>query len=143
MKRILYFIAILPFIMGISSCEKKDCNGDLDGMWQLLEWKDPEGVVVATKEDMIFYSVQLQMMNFKKLTPVELNYNSSFRRTDDGIQVYDPIKYIGGGHDQIMEMSVLEPVGVPADGIMRMEGLSSQELVLNSPTRGTLKFRKY
>jgi hypothetical protein len=112
-------------------------------MWQLVEWKDPEGTVVATKEDMIFYSVQLQMMNFKKLTPAELNYNSSFRKTDDGIQVYDPIRYIGGGHDQIMDMSVLNPVGVPADGIMKIEGLTSQDLILSSQAKGVLKFRKY
>lgn len=143
MKKILYFIILLAFVAGITGCNKQDCNGDLDGMWQLVEWKDPKGAVIATGDDMIFYSVQLQMMNFKKLTPVELNCNASFIRTDEGIQVYNPVKYIGGGHDQIMEMSVLEPVGVPADGIMRIEGLSSQELVLSSPTKGTLNFRKY
>lgn len=143
MKQILYFIVLLLFTSGIASCNKRDCNGDLDGMWQLVEWKDPEGTVVATKEDMIFYSVQLQMMNFKKLTPAELNYNSSFRKTDDGIQVYDPIRYIGGGHDQIMDMSVLNPVGVPADGIMKIEGLTSQDLILSSQAKGVLKFRKY
>ncbi len=143
MKQILYFIVLLLFTSGIASCNKRDCNGDLDGMWQLVEWKDPDGAVVATKEDMIFYSVQLQMMNFKKLTPAELNYNSSFRKTDDGIQVYDPIRYIGGGHDQIMDMSVLNPVGVPADGIMKIEGLTSQDLILSSQAKGVLKFRKY
>ena len=143
MKKILYFIVLLLFTSVIASCNKRDCNGDLDGMWQLVEWKDPEGVVVATKEDMIFYSVQLQMMNFKKLTPPEFNYNSSFRKLDDGIQVYDPIQYIGGGHDQIMDMSVLGPVGVPADGIIKIEGLTSQDLVLSSPSKGILKFRKY
>lgn len=143
MKKILYFIVLLLFTSVIASCNKRDCNGDLDGMWQLVEWTDPEGTVVATKDDMMFYSFQLQMMNFKKLTSVGLNYNSSFKRTDDDIQVYDPIMYIGGGHDQIMDMSVLEPVGIPADGILRIEGLTSQDLVLSSPSKGTLKFRKY
>lgn len=143
MKKILYFIILLAFVAGITGCNKQDCNGDLDGMWQLVEWKDPEGTIVATGEDMIFYSVQLQMMNFKKLTPVGLNYNASFKRTDAGIQVYDPVKYIGGGHDQIMDMSVLASVGVPSDGIMKIEGLSSQELVLSSQAKGTLRFRKY
>ena len=143
MKRILYFVAILAVDCGLAGCEKKDCNGDLDGMWQLTEWKNSQGTVMATRESMIFYSFQLQMMNFKKLTEPSLNINSSFRYAADGIQVYDPVIYIGGGHDQIQEMSVLGPLGVPADGLMKIESLSPGELVLSSATQGVLKFRKY
>lgn len=143
MRRILFFTAILTFVWGFTGCDKKDCNGDLDGMWQLTEWRNPDGAVIATREDMIFYSFQLQMMNFKKLTEPSLNINSSFRNAGDGIQVYDPIIYIGNGHDQIQDMSVLKPVGVPADGQMKIEGLSSGELVLSSASEGVLKFRKY
>ncbi len=145
MKRILYFIAILPFIMGISSCEKKDCNGDLDGMWQLVEWTDPEGTVVATKDDMMFYSFQLQMMRFDRTAAPTFFCMSSFENQGDRIRVYRPITIDpeNSGHDKIYEMSYLAPVGVPEDGVMHIDRLTPDELILSCPSTGVLKFRKY
>ena len=42
-------------MLTMASCDKWDCNGDLDGMWQLMEWRDKDDVVKAIKQDMIFF----------------------------------------------------------------------------------------
>ena len=67
----------MAFVM--TGCDKWDCNGDLDGMWQLTEWRDKNNVVKATKQDMIFYSFQLQMASFRKKKG-EPNYIRSLMR---------------------------------------------------------------
>ncbi|MBQ0143001.1 MAG: lipocalin-like domain-containing protein, partial [Prevotellaceae bacterium] len=41
------------------SCEKDDKNGELDGNWQLTEWKDTQGIIKADKSSSIFYTVKL------------------------------------------------------------------------------------
>ena len=61
MKRLFYILIFFVATLLITSCDKWDCNGDLDGMWQLTEWRDKENNLIATKDDMIFYSFQLQM----------------------------------------------------------------------------------
>lgn len=145
MKNILYFIIFLTFIAGIASCSKQDCNGDLDGMWQLIEWKDSEGSVIATKADKIFYSFQLQMMRFDRKTTPGLYCLSSFEYQGDRIRIFRPITVDSEnlGHDRVHEMSYLSPVGVPSDGVMHIDRLSSTELVLSSTDTGVLQFRKY
>ncbi|MEE1316718.1 MAG: hypothetical protein U0K35_05765, partial [Prevotella sp.] len=59
------------------------------------------------------------------------------------IRIYDPIKYKGNGHDEILPMSILSQYGVPSNGIMKIEKLSSDTLVLSSSEFGQLIFRKY
>lgn len=145
MKNILYYIIFLTFTAGIFSCSKQDCNGDLDGMWQLTEWKDSQGSVVATKENMIFYSFQLQMMRFDRKTTPYLYCLSSFEYQGDRIRIFRPITIDSDnpGHDLVHEMSYLFPVGVPLDGVMHIERLTSRELILTCPSTGVMKFRKY
>ena len=138
---ILLAVACVGLVM--ASCDKKDCNGDLDGMWQLTLWTSPQGDTIATKDSMIFYSVQLKMMNFKKNMSPMLNINSSFEKYSEAIRVFDPIVYQNNGHDSIYPMSVLQSMGVPEDGVMRIESLTSGKLILSSATEGTLRFRKY
>jgi len=58
-KKIYILFAFVAVVLFMTSCDKWDCNGDLDGMWQLTEWRDKDNNVKATKEDMIFYSFQL------------------------------------------------------------------------------------
>ena len=105
--------------MLLAGCNKWDCNGDLDGMWQLTEWRDKDNKVKATKQNMIFYSFQLQMA------------------------IFDPIEYAGSGHDNILPMSVLAPFGVPADGIFHVQTLTGSTMMLTTNNQDVLTFRKY
>lgn len=145
MKETRYIIFLLLAVTSIiiSSCDKKDCNGDLDGMWQLTLWTSPAGDTVATKENMIFYSVQLQMMKFQKTSYPEFSMMSSFENFGSSIRIYDPIVYKGGGHDSIYSMDTLGCIGVPLDGIMKIDSLTGDRLVLSSISEGRLHFRKY
>ena len=94
---ILSFILFLVLYL-VYSCDKVDCNDGLDGQWQMYEWVSPEGEVVGGKEMKIYYSFQLQMMMFQKLSVSSGYLLSSFERNSESIRVFAPIKYKGGGH---------------------------------------------
>ncbi len=144
-----FLVSILPFLFCLfsfvlfPSCDKTGCNGDLDGQWQMTEWKSPSGEVVGGKEMKIYYSFLLQMMMFQRLSTSAAYQLSSFENCKSHVRVYDPVKYQGNGHDSIMPMSDLAIYGVPADGIMNVDVLAGSKLVLSSREQGTLTFRKY
>ncbi|MBQ9293305.1 MAG: lipocalin-like domain-containing protein [Bacteroidaceae bacterium] len=142
MKRIVYICTIVVAAMSVTGCDKWDCNGDLDGMWQLTEWRDKDNNVKATKEDMIFYCFQLQMALFQYHSD-ESFMRSSLEVSPDQIRIYDPIEYGGDGHDVVKPMSVLSVVGVPEDGIFKVKVLTGSKMELETNVGETLVFRKY
>ena len=125
------------------SCDKMDCNGLLDGQWQMIEWKSANGEIIGDNEMQIYYSFQLQMMMFQKLSAPSTYVFSSFHNQQTSIRIYDPIKYKGDGHDLILSMDTLKQYGVPSDGLMKIDRLSNDTLVLSSNETGRLIFRKY
>ena len=135
------FIAFIS--MSSFSCDKVDCNGHLDGQWQMIEWTSPSGELVGNSEMQIYYSFQLQMMMFQKLSESLGQQRASFENQSSAIRIYDPIEYQGNGHDRILPMNVLSRYAVPSDGIMKIEHLTSQKMVLYSTEKGRLTFRKY
>ena len=130
-------------LLFLSGCDKLDCNDGLDGQWQMLEWKSADGEIVANKEAKIYYCFQLQMMMFQKLSAPSTYVFSSFHNQQTSIRIYDPIKYKGDGHDLILSMDTLMQYGVPSDGLMKIDRLSNDTLVLSSNETGRLIFRKY
>ena len=130
-------------LLFLSGCDKLDCNDGLDGQWQMLEWKSADGEIVAYKEAKIYYCFQLQMMMFQKLSAPSTYVFSSFHNQQTSIRIYDPIKYKGDGHDLILSMDTLKQYGVPSDGLMKIDRLSNDTLVLSSNETGRLIFRKY
>ena len=88
--------------------------------------------------------------NMKKyLITVVLPYGKQFfirtsmKASPEQILIYDPIEYAGNRHDKIQPMSVLSVVGVPEDGIMRVEVLTGSTMVLRTSNEDVLTFRKY
>lgn len=143
-KSLSYIVAAsLCSCILLAACNKMDCNDGLDGQWQMCEWKSPDGEVIAGKEMKLYYSFQLQMMMFQRLSYPNATILSSFENRKADIRVYDPIKYIGAGHDSILPMDTLSTFGVPLDGVMKVERLTGNTLVLSSGETGTLTFRKY
>lgn len=130
-------------LLFLSGCDKLDCNDGLDGQWQMLEWKSADGEIVANKEAKIYYCFQLQMMMFQKLSAPSTYVFSSFHNQQTSIRIYDPIMYKGDGHDLILSMDTLKQYGVPSDGLMKIDRLSNDTLVLSSNETGRLIFRKY
>lgn len=139
---ILSFILFLVLYL-VYSCDKVDCNDGLDGQWQMYEWVSPEGEVVGGKEMKMYYSFQLQMMMFQKLSVSSGYLLSSFQHRNTSILIYDPVKYKGNGHDEILPMDTLRQYGVPFDGVMTIESLSDETLILRSAETGRLSFRRY
>ena len=139
--RKIFCIIILLAIVVLTGCNKWDCNGDLDGMWQMTEWRDKDGVVKATKQDMIFYSFQLQMASFRK--PGWDVRNASMKFNLEQIYIYEPVRYKGAGHDEILPPSELAPFGVPEDGIFLIQVLTGSEMMLKTNNQDILTFRKY
>ena len=100
-------------------------------------------MVKATKEDMIFYSFQLQMASFRKQSEPQFFIRTSMKSSSEKISIYDPIIYKGNRHDEIQPMSVLSVVGVPEDGILWVQTLTGSAMVLMTNEQDLLTFRKY
>lgn len=142
-KAKLYILALAALIVAVTSCNKRDCNGDLDGMWQLTEWRDKDNAVKATKEDMIFYSFQLQMASFRKQSGEDFYIRTMLEASPERIRIYDPAEYVGDMHDEVQPMSILSVVGVPEDGIFWVQVLNGSTMVLKTNDQDLLTFRKY
>lgn len=123
----------------ISSCDKLDCNGDLDGMWQMTRWEDKNtGYVYATNEDNIYYHVKLELMKFQKIG-FPFVYLTTFHYTKDSLfidNVYSQPFDIACPYDS------LSSFGVGSDGKFRINSLNNSNMELENNLY-ILKFRKY
>lgn len=136
--RLSIILLVAAAIVNLSSCDKVDDNGRFFGMWQMKEWKAlPSGEIRATKDDRIFYSVQLHLMQFKKIGGSQ--YLSRFRHKGDSLIIGT---VFGGASDDTVSIARLAPFGVPADGRFHIDELSDHTLVLSSDS-ARLTFRKY
>ena len=142
MKRIYSIFLLVVMTVAFTGCDKWDCNGDLDGMWQLTEWRGTDKTLKATKEDKIFYSFQLQMAAFRK-NGDEFYIRTLLEANSEQILISKPIIYEGNGHDAVQPMSILSVVGVPEDGIFYIKELTGKSMKLQTKNQETLSFRKY
>ena len=142
MKNVSYYIALLLlYIVLFTGCDgwKWDENGDLDGLWQLTEWHDKTtGNVSMTKNDELYYSVQLKLLKIQKMDKSGY-YFSYFTNTGDSLFLEAPVHW---PEDEKRPLSELAPYGVPANGHFHIDVLNSKNMVLSSTT-AILSFRKY
>ncbi len=137
-----FILTPILLLLTLSACDnKRDHNGDLGGMWQLTEWRSPEGTTLATKADQIFYSVQLNLIRFRDYDDGTLGdyYLAYFRHTPDSLIVYRPVNY---AKDSLVSLQDLARYGVPANGRFHIDALNGDMMILSSPS-GTINFRKY
>jgi hypothetical protein len=112
-------------------------------MWQLTVWRGADNTVKATKQDMIFYSFQLQMSSFQKNRNGSLFIRALLKVSPDQITIYNPFDYVGDSHDEVRPMSILSVVGVPEDGIFHIVSLTGSSMLLKTNDGELLTFRKY
>lgn len=137
MKKILLISIICLF--ACTSCDKIDNNGDFGGMWQLTEWKQlPDGKIIADKYNGIYWSVQLDLMQFGLGHTIGF-YLARFKRTPDSLVIE---KVYSRPYDEIVVFDSVASYGVPADGKFAIEKLTKGALVLRSK-EAVLTFRKY
>ena len=64
----------------LCSCQKEDKNGDLGGFWKIMERVDSKGVTTDTKEESLFWAVQLKLLRIG-------NTYARFQNTGDSLFV--------------------------------------------------------
>ncbi len=138
----LYVVLILGAVLLVSCENKRDENGELGGMWQLLEWRNAQNKIVTDNRSRIFYSIQLKLIRLRNHNDADGNYfQCYFRHTPDSLIIYHPTSY--SAKDSLVSISDLARYGVPADGSFRIQVLNSERMVLSSADTLTLVFRKY
>lgn len=128
----------------IVSCDnKRDVNGDLGGMWQLLKWENKEGTV-KTKEDKIYYCIQLNLIKFEDMSEIGSGFYGYFHHSSDSLIIYRIVENGNPSHpsDTLVSLEKLGKFGVPNDGRFHIDLLTSKNLILSNSNR-VLTFRKY
>ena len=141
MKTYLYILYITTTLLLLHSCDrwKWDENGDLDGLWQMTEWRDKSTHdIIKDKHDSLYYSFQLNIMKLQ-YTNKATCYHSYFTRTDAELIIGKTILY---PTDEERPLTDLTPYGVPTDGHFHIDVLNSKDMVLSSPS-AIITFRKY
>ena len=79
-----YILIVLSSIL-ICGCQKEDKNGDFGGLWKLLEIEKYDGSITYTKEENMFWAVQLKLIRID-------NQYGRFQNGGDSlfIQMIDP-----------------------------------------------------
>ena len=127
------------FIVMLCSCGKTPINGKLDGMWQLIKIEKTDGTVTDTKEQRLYYNVQLELLGLQKDGYTE--YLGRFNYTKDSLLVYD-IR-TSGDNTLTATPEQLLPYGINGTSDrFGIEALTHNKMVLRSSV-AILSFRKF
>lgn len=140
MKKILYTTLILILTASVSSsCDKMDCNGDLDGMWQMTRWeKRADQTIVADNNSGFYYYFKLDLMKFSNVNETTY-YLSRFQHIGDSLFIGEVYK---SPFDEVVPVEELKHFGGDVHGKFRILELSSSKMILCN-TENILSFRKY
>ena len=135
----MYVILFVAAATIFSACKMGDENGDLDGMWQLTEWRDKAtNQIVKSKDDSLYYSVQQKLIKFQH-SGHATQYLCTFTHTPDSL-IIDKVTI--WPDDEIRPISELAPYGVPSNGKFHVDVLTGNRMELSADDRIIL-FRKY
>ena len=135
----VYFLIVLFTLL---SCDKLDKNGKLDGNWQLTEWmQNSTGRVVADKHDLLFYTIKLELIQFRDCKNGQSPYFAYFEYTDDNL-ILGQVFQNTANSDIPSTTEALAQYGVTNDGKFKITKLTSSEMILQND-ENTLSFRKY
>jgi hypothetical protein len=142
----LYSIIATFLLVLTASCEnKRDDSGTLGGMWQLIEWRAADGSVAYDKPDTtLYYKVRNNLLMLQELPGESESYFMTYyRQTADSIIINTEKIFNNAERDTVCHnVSDLRKYGVPANGRLHIDALTSDKMVLSSE-EGTLRFRKY
>lgn len=139
MKQFRFTILTLCTLALCVSCDKLDCNGDLDGNWQLTSWENKtDGSIAATNKDGIYYTVKLELIKISR-TGEPQYYLSRFRQTKDSLILTEVHV---SPFDSLAAPKDMKVFGVSEDGRFHIDKLDAKKMVLSNSI-GILSFRKY
>lgn len=147
MKKILFILFAIQFLFG--SCDKWPENGDLDGMWQLMEFSH-DGTKSDMKAERLFCSFQLKVFMLGSKTAGGRAYFGYFEHTDDMIRFHHftfRSQYTEDANvDELMtddDIDKIRPWGFYSiDSRYKIEELTGNSMILIHE-QDTLKWRKY
>jgi hypothetical protein len=132
-------ILLFSIMILLTSCYKASINGDLDGMWQLMEIAKSSGERLDTKNDRLYYSVQLHLISLRKAGGGQ--YLGRFVYSGDSLLVNDFRIY--RNEDIPAKETDLLPFGLSGlSEHFKVEELGQKRMVLKS-AYATLHFRRY
>lgn len=135
---ILFTVFLLLFM---SACGKFPMNGKLDGMWQLMSIVPNGKEIIDTKEQQLYYSVQLELLALQRVGG--MHYLGRFIQTSDSLIVYDFRQFITGDNSTQAVSGDLAPWGIEGTSErFGIEKLNGDNMVLRSENV-LLTFRKF
>lgn len=142
------------FFCLLCSCEKTPANGDLDGMWQLMEASEADGRggytnAVSRKADGVYWNFQLQLLmihtQFQPLNGHTFDTAARFIRNGNRLDITAAYVHFGDRDSLIADPSCTEliPLGIHGNSASYViEGINGKEMVLSS-VHNRLVFRKF
>lgn len=138
-KFISTFALTLAVLTG--GCDKMPCNGDLDGMWQLMEITEGSDTV-NKKSDKIYYSFQLKLLQLSRQTSPHLRFYAHFTHSNDSIKIFD-ICERSDDNLPITSADTLSAFGITRlNEAFKVKSLGSSTMVLEKDGQ-TFRFRKF
>lgn len=138
MKKILI---ILLSIICLTACDKMDTNGALDGNWQLTEWKDADGNIIADNHSGIYWTIKLNLIQIRQIYK-SVNYLSYFSHTGDNLILTEvhitPLDELV----QLPDSAIAHDYGVTGKGQFAIKRLTNDNLILENDEY-TFNFRKW
>ena len=143
MKRFVLIFCLVVSTLGFIACNEVSHNGDLDGMWQIMEVTyNRNGLYDSTvniKKDKVYLSFQLHLAHLNWSTNIITLENSSIlsRFSHDGDQLHLYNMYVNfPDRDSLITDSssmVLAPIGFKGiDNTFQILQLNSSHMTLQS-----------
>lgn len=147
-------LILLSIFCLLCSCDKTPANGDLDGMWQLMEASEADGNggyanAVSRKADGIYWKFQLQLLmihsQFEPLNGHTFDTAARFCRHDNKLDITATYVHFGDRDSLLTDPACTEliPLGIHGNSASyTIEKINGKEMVLSSG-HNRLVFRKF
>ena len=144
MKPIAYclqFMVLAMFIM-FTSCDKTDENGDFDGNWQMIEWREnATNHIIATRyTQRIFYAVKLNILQMREYGKPYDTWNLSYFHCKNDSLYIDKVFHRPFDREETVDS--LAVYGCAPEGRYAFIKLTKDDMILRNSLY-TLTFRKY
>lgn len=147
-QKLLILIAVALSGLLNTACDKVPMNGDLDGMWQLMDIEYTDGTH-QTPDKQRYMCIQLHLIQLTVYSNVHQGIYSHFTHNGDELRLYDFYdlrhwKNTETTNEVLEDASQLEPWGISGlDVTYHIVKLNGSALILKDPSGTLLTFRKF
>lgn len=151
MKKIQKLLVLIALILSgqlYTACDKMPMNGDLDGMWQLMNIEYADGSN-QTPDKQRYMCIQLHLVQLTVYSNAHQGIYAHFTHEGNNLRLYDYYDLTHWVNTQttnevLEDASQLLPWGISGlDVTYHIEKLNGNALILKDPAGTTLTFRKF